>query len=315
MKHKLLSTAAVLLLVLLTWSCTATDDEIVQTPATTGTRPAGAQRSLCITIAPKPAFAEAAITLPHGKNSPTTRAVQTEQGTEWEEGDVVWLNAEFDDGAAGSAFDNYSALKYTGGAWRYLTEAEADEMGLNDDPKFNRTLIIYDGYFVKSIEGYYVGNGKPENGIITIPAPESDASIPVMQALGIESFQGNSEYWSLTFTYRCSRLRIPAGYGLTMDVYGYWASYRPSNGAFNKISASFLLPEADKDRDVFLLPMSNDGTPATITLIRNGSRVWTFKPESAGGVEGCYGRSYTLSEVGNGGGWRLGGCKKYVPMV
>ena len=27
MKHKLLSTAAVLLLVLLTWSCTATDDE------------------------------------------------------------------------------------------------------------------------------------------------------------------------------------------------------------------------------------------------------------------------------------------------
>ena len=39
MKHKLLSTAAVLLLVLLTWSCTATDDEIVQTPATTGRRP------------------------------------------------------------------------------------------------------------------------------------------------------------------------------------------------------------------------------------------------------------------------------------
>jgi len=90
MKHKLLSTAAVLLLVLLTWSCTATDDEIVQTPATTGTHPAGAQRSLSITIAPKPAFAEAAITLPDGKNSPTTRAVQTEQGTKWEEGDVVW---------------------------------------------------------------------------------------------------------------------------------------------------------------------------------------------------------------------------------
>ena len=96
MKHKLLSTAAVLLLVLLTWSCTATDDEIVQTPATTGTRPAGAQRSLSITIAPKPAFAEAAITLPDGKIGPTTRAVQTEQGTEWEEGDVVWLYAQFE---------------------------------------------------------------------------------------------------------------------------------------------------------------------------------------------------------------------------
>ncbi|MCB5392018.1 hypothetical protein LIP47_14815, partial [Eggerthella lenta] len=107
---------------LLTWSCTATDDEIVQTPATTGTRPAGAQRSLSITIAPKPAFAEAAITLPDGKNSPTTRAVQTEQGTKWEEGDVVWLNAEFESEDALKRI-NYSALKYSGGAWRYLTEA------------------------------------------------------------------------------------------------------------------------------------------------------------------------------------------------
>lgn len=174
MKHKLLSTAAVLLLVLLTWSCTATDDEIVQTPATTGTRPAGAQRSLSITIAPKPAFAEAAITLPDGKNSPTTRAVQTEQGTKWEEGDVVWLYTQFREVYDSNRFDNYSALKYSGGAWRYLTEAEAGEMGLNDDPQFNRTLITYDGYFVKSIEGYYVGNGKPENGLITIPAPGSN---------------------------------------------------------------------------------------------------------------------------------------------
>lgn len=304
MKHKLLSTAAVLLLVLLTWSCTATDDEIVQTPATTGTRPAGAQRSLSITIAPKPAFAEAAITLPDGKNSPTTRAVQTEQGTEWEEGDVVWLSAWFREVISNSGFYDYSALKYSGGAWRYLTEAEADEMGLNDDLTFNRTLITtYDGYFVKSIEGYYVGNGKPENGIITIPAPDSDASIPVMQALGIESFQGNSEYWSLTFTYRCSRLRIPAGYGLDMKINGYWESYAPnSNSVVQTAAAHVLLTVADEDRDVFLLPvMDNIGTPAPITLTRNGRAVWTFTPESAGGAEGYYGLSYTLSEVGNGG--------------
>lgn len=303
MKHKLLSTAAVLLLVLLTWSCTATDDEIVQTPATTGTRPAGAQRSLSITIAPKPAFAEAAITLPHGKNSPTTRAVQTEQGTKWEEGDVVWLYVQFREASDTNRFDNYSALKYSGGAWRYLTEAEADEMGLNDDPQFNRTLIIYDGYFVKSIKGYYVGNGKPENGRITIPAPGSNDAIPVMEALGIESFQGNSEYWSLTFTYRCSRLRIPAGYGLKMNIYGYWESYRPSNGNLIKLYEVLLqLPAADRDRDVFLLPMLGDnGTPAPITLTRNDRAVWTFTPESAGGAEGYYGLSYTLSEVGNGG--------------
>lgn len=236
MKHKLLSTAAVLLLVLLTWSCTATDDEIVQTPATTGTRPAGAQRSLSITIAPKPAFAEAAITLPHGKNSPTTRAVQTEQGTEWEEGDVVWLNTQFES-EDGVTSNYYSALKYSGGAWRYLTEAEADEMGLNDDPKFNRTLIIYDGYKVGRIGGYYVGNGKPQNGIITIPAPDSNDAIPVMQALGIKSPQGNSEYWSLPFPYRCSRLRIPAGYGLDMTYYIYFVSYAPSYGYLHEASS------------------------------------------------------------------------------
>lgn len=302
MKHKLLSTAAVLLLVLLTWSCTATDDEIVQTPATTGTRPAGAQRSLSITIAPKPAFAEAAITLPHGKNSPTTRAVQTEQGTEWEEGDVVWLNTQFES-EDGVTSNYYSALKYSGGAWRYLTEAEADEMGLNDDPQFNRTLIIYDGYKVGRIGGYYVGNGKPQNGIITIPAPDSNDAIPVMQALGIKSPQGNSEYWSLTFTYRCSRLRIPAGYGLDMTYYIYFVSYAPSYGYLHEaLITNLQLPAADKDRDVFLLPvMDNMGTPAPITLTRNGSAVWTFTPEPAGGAEGYYGLSYTLSEVGNGG--------------
>ena len=306
MKHKLLSTAAVLLLVLLTWSCTATDDEIVQTPATTGTRPAGAQRSLSITIAPKPAFAEAAITLPDGKIGPTTRAVQTEQGTEWEEGDVVWLNAEFESEDALKRI-NYSALKYSGGAWRYLTEAEADEMGLNDDSKFNRTLSIKDGYKVVSIGGYYVGNGKPDkSGIITIPAPESDDAIPVMQALGIESFQGNSEYWSLTFTYCCSRLRIPAGYGLDMKINGYWESYAPnSNSVVQTAVVHVLLTVADEDRDVFLLPMmDNIGTPAPITLTRNGRAVWTFTPESAGGAEGYYGLSYTLS------GWRPEGCKE-----
>lgn len=300
MKHKLLSTAAVLLLVLLTWSCTATDDEIVQSPATTGTRPAGAQRSLSITIAPKPPFAEAAITLPDGKIGPTTRAVQTEQGTEWEEGDVVWLNAQFENENAHKRI-NYSALKYSGGAWRYLTEAEAGEMGLYDDIEFNRTLIIYDGYRVSSIKGCYVGNGKPENGIITIPAPESDASIPVMQAWGIESFQGNSEYWSLTFTYCCSRLRIPAGYGLDMTYYRCFESYDPSNSVLHESLFNGLqLPAADKDRDVFLLPVV-DGKGSPITLTRNGRAVWIFTPESEGGDEGYYGLSYTLSEVGNGG--------------
>ncbi|UVO96644.1 hypothetical protein NXV86_16840 [Bacteroides sp. BFG-257] len=51
-----------------------------------GTQPADARNSLCITIAPKPAFTQAAITMPDGKNSTNTRALQTEKETKWEKG-------------------------------------------------------------------------------------------------------------------------------------------------------------------------------------------------------------------------------------
>lgn len=262
------------------WSCTATDDEI-------------AQRSLSITIAPKPAFTEA-----DGKNSPTTRAVQTEQGTQWEQGDVVWLSGVIQD-SYGNQDTFYSVLKYTGTVWRHLTEAEAGEMGLNNDNSFNRTLILYDGHAVVSISGYYAGNGKPENGLITIPAPGSDAAVPAMQALG----ENTGGAYKFTFTYRCSRLRIPAGYGLQMTNYGYCASYELMSGSLEQTYVIDLqLPAADKDRDVFLLPVAEgNGTPVPITLTRNGSAVWTFTPESAGSVSGYYGRSYTLPEVGSGG--------------
>lgn len=285
------------------WSCTATDDETAQGPAT-ATRPADAQHSLRITIAPKPAFTEAAITMPDGKNRTNTRAVQTEQGTEWEEGDVVWLCAFFQDLLKGDVLPSSSALKYTDAAWRYLTEAEAGEMGLNDDPKFNRTLI-YDKYEynVQDIWAYYVGNGKPDtNGLITIPAPGSDASVPVMEAYGKYSNQGDS--WSVSFTYCCSRLRIPAGYGLQMTNYGYHASYLVRDGKlFSPTYATGLqqLPAADRDRDIFLLPVADAlGTPARITLTRNGSAVCTFTPQSASDFTGYYGLSYTLSEIGSG---------------
>lgn len=275
------------------WSCTATDDEIAQGPATTGTRLAGAQRSLSITIAPKPAFTEVG-----GENSPTTRAVQTEQGTQWEQGDVVWLDGVIQD-SYGNYYTFYSALKYTGTVWRHLTEAEATEMGLNNDNSFNRTLILYDGRVVMNISGYYAGNGKPENGLITIPAPGSDAAVPAMQAFG----ENTGDAYKFTFTYRCSRLRIPAGYGLQMTNYGYCASYELMMGGSLKqtYATDLQLPAADKDRDVFLLPVADDnGTPAPVTLTRNGSAVWTFTPEPAGSVSGYYGLSYTLPDAGSG---------------
>ena len=61
------------------WSCTALDDVIVPGPATEP-QPADAPHSLRITVAPKPAFAEAAINMPDGIPLPQTRTVQTEEG-------------------------------------------------------------------------------------------------------------------------------------------------------------------------------------------------------------------------------------------
>ena len=88
-----------------------------------------------------------------------------------------------------------------------------------------------------------------------------------------------------------------------MKNYIRWSNYTLDGNYLGLVYAANLqLPAADRDRDVFLLPMAdNKGTPAPITLTRNGSAVWTFTPESEGGDEGYYGLSYTLSEVGNGG--------------
>lgn len=295
------------------WSCTATDDEMPQGPAN-GTQPADARNSLCITIAPKPAFTQAAITMPDGKNSTNTRALQTEKETKWEKGDVVWLFAIFSD-AMGRQDGYYSALKYTGTTWRYLTEDEADEFGLKAFGiyHFNRTLI-YDnlggsGEYRAEVYAYYTGNGKPDkNGIITIPSPDSGTSVPVMQA---SSVSGDfSRPLTLSFTYRCSRLRIPAGYGLEMENYGYYASYQLGDVSLSRPNYSttpLQLSAADKDRDVFLLPVADaSGIPVPVTLTLNGGAKWTFTPQlptgttGTGSVTDYYGQSYTLPALASG---------------
>lgn len=305
MKHKLLSTAAVMLLVLLAWSCTAPDDETASGP-----QPADARHSLSITIAPKPAFIEAAITMPDGKNSTNTRAVQTEKETKWEQGDVVWLNVAFRD-AGGNQNAFYSALKYAGSTWRCLTEDEADEFGLKTfgNVPFNRTLIYCnpDGsgkYTDVEIYACYTGNGKPDkDGIITFPSPDSGATVPVMEAN--HDSADFSQPLTLSFTYCCSRLCIPAGYGLEMANYRYREKYQVGGSLPGLTSSTDLrLPAADGDRDLFLLPVADDrATPAPVTLTLNGSAIVTFTPQRtvvADNFTDYYSQSYTLPALGNG---------------
>ena len=224
----------------------------------------------------------------------------------------MWLYAYFEDLLTYNTVSYYSALKYTGTTWRYLTEDEADEFGLKafGSYHFNRTLI-YDnlggsGEYRADIYAYYTGNGKPDkNGIITIPSPDSGTSVPVMQASGSSS--DFSRPLTLSFTYRCSRLRIPAGYGLEMENYGYYASYKLRDmylPGLNYSTTPLQLSAANKDRDVFLLPVADaSGTPVPVTLTLNGSAKWTFTPQlptGTGSVTDYYGQSYTLPALGSG---------------
>lgn len=291
------------------WSCTALDDEIVQGPATEP-QPADAQHSLRINVAPKPAFTEAAINMPDGTPLPQTRTTQTDKGTKWEEGDVVWLYVEFAE--AGNKDGFYSALKYTGGAWRYLNEDEAATLKVNNIPGFNRTLI-YDNpdgsteYDNVSIYANYVGKDWPDkDGDIHIPAPGSDEAIPVMRANS--STSNFNQPITLSFIYLCSRLRLPAGCGLQVDAYKYWTKYRlnTSSPDIETAGTSLHLDATSADRDIYLLPVAdNGGTPSTLTLSRGGS-TWTLTPQSgvatgAPSTTDYYGLSYTLPDLGSGG--------------
>lgn len=293
------------------WSCTALDDAIVPGPATEP-QPADAPHSLRITVAPKPAFAEAAINMPDGTPLPQTRTTQTDKGTKWEEGDLVWLYVEFTD-TDNQIHYHYSALKYTGTTWRYLTETEANSFELKPDLNgvtFNRTLIYgqADGstqYVKASIRAFYAGNSKPDaNGLITIPAPDSGSSVPVMEIF--RSSPGDlSQPLTLDFTYLCSRLRIPADYGVQMENYRYYASCDLTGGGLNikTVATPLDLPATAAPRDIFLLPVANgQGTPATITLTRSGGATWIFTPQpgTATGASAYYGQSYTLPDLGNG---------------
>lgn len=283
------------------WSCT---DNLPGDEA-----PTDGRHSLNITVGPKPAFTDGTLTHADGTTLPETRAVQTDKGPKWEEGDVVWLQAVLRKGNVEYGF--HSALKYTGGAWRYLNEDEAATLKVNNIPGFNRTLI-YDNpdgsteYDNVSIYANYVGKDWPDkDGDIHIPAPGSDEAIPVMRANS--STSNFNQPITLSFIYLCSRLRLPAGCGLQVDAYKYWTKYHLNNDSPNIETAgtSLHLDATSADRDIYLLPVANNqGTPASLTLTRSGATTWIFTPQlgtgTATSASDYYGQSYTLPDLGNG---------------
>ena len=282
------------------WSCT---DNLPGDEA-----PTDGRHSLNITVGPKPAFTDGTLTRADGTTLPETRAVQTDKGPKWEEGDVVWLQAVLRKGNVEYGF--HSALKYTGGAWRYLNEDEAATLKVNNIPGFNRTLI-YDNpdgsteYDNVSIYANYVGKDWPDkDGDIHIPAPGSDEAIPVMRANS--STSNFNQPITLSFIYLCSRLRLPAGCGLQVDAYKYWTKYHLNNDSPNIETAgtSLHLDATSADRDIYLLPVANNqGTPASLTLTRSGATTWTFTPQpgTTTSATDYSGQSYTLPDLAPGG--------------
>ena len=158
------------------------------------------------------------------------------------------------------------------------------------------------------IHAFYAGNSKPDaNGLITIPAPDSGSSVPMMETYSL-THGDLSQPLTLDFTYCCSRLRIPADYGVQMGNYKYYASCDlTGDGLYIKTVATPLdLPATAAPRDIFLLPVANgQGTPAPITLTRSGGATWIFTPRPGTGTATSatdyYGQSYTLPDLAPGG--------------
>lgn len=112
------------------WSCT---DNLPGDEAPTDDR-----HSLNITVGPKPALHRRHPDRADGTTLPETRAVQTDEGMKWEEGDLVWLYVEFTNDTNETTI-HYSALKYAGTTWRYLTGDEANSLELN--PNLNGATL------------------------------------------------------------------------------------------------------------------------------------------------------------------------------
>ncbi|MCS2893942.1 hypothetical protein NXY11_04265 [Parabacteroides faecis] len=186
MKHKLLSTAAVLLLVMLTWSCT-TDNDPMPTPVTS------APRELSIVIGPRPAYTA-------GATLSATRAVQTPDAAEWETGDVLWLYVHFSwitDEAIEKTENYVSALRYNADGWHPLSEQESIDLntsgikpdgsgavyysGFNRQPRWSAEALASGTTNAKvRLEAYYLGKGIPDEDGILVP----DYTTDVMEGAG-----------------------------------------------------------------------------------------------------------------------------------
>lgn len=241
MKHKLLSTAVVLLLVVLTWSCT-TDDEPVPAPATS------APRELDITIAPRPAYTA-------GTTLPATRAAQTPDAAQWETDDVLWLYVYFSwtpDGSTQPKTENYvSALRYNADGWHSLSVQDSidlntsgikpasngnvDYSGFNRQPRWPAEALASGTTDAKlRLEAYYLGKGIPgNNGVLSPDYYTTD----VME--GANDYVSPGVPVTISLQHRYSRLHVTNKAELELQGIKFVQRWTLSNGDFYSATIGF----------------------------------------------------------------------------
>lgn len=202
----------VLLLALGACSCTTDADPL------SGPTPDTAPRLIEINIGPKPQFSP---TNPDGTPAdhedparPGTRATQTEAAAEWEEGDIVWVKAMFDN-RRGETVVAFTALRYNQGTWRSLTEDEAGRLVQSPTILFvyQRTLrwppeMLKDSRSSCAIKAVYAGNKTPDDsGKVTLIADCPLSKVNLIEA-DLISFKPGEEPPTLQFKQSQVRIRL-----------------------------------------------------------------------------------------------------------
>lgn len=283
MKHKLLSTAAVLLLVVLTWSCT-TDDEPVPAPATS------APRELDITIAPRPAYTA-------GTTLPATRATQPPDAAQWETGDVLWLYVYFSWTPGGSTqpkTENYvSALRYNADGWHSLSVQDSIDLntsGFYRQPRWPAEALASGTTDAKlRLEAYYLGKGIPVTNGNLLP----DYTTDVMEGASDHVSPGVPVTISLQHRYSC--LHVTNKANLILQGIKFVQRWTLSNGDFYSVTTG-LTASSLAGGGYYFARVDKD---SKVTLDNNTYTLAPGRTDASG--NGIYsGFTYTLVPLENG---------------
>lgn len=219
MKTTILHLTYALLLALCLASCTA--NELLPDTDNTGT---GNTDPALITfnIAPPPAYREVN---PDGTPAPATRVAQTDAAAQWEEGDVIWIRADFydDPNSATPVETSLTALIFGNGQWRPFTTKEAKDHNAQNLTNFTDELR-WPGTMAQKKENrcrlyaWYLGKGLPDqDGKITL-----DCTVNLIE--GYRSFSPG-ERADIPFRQYISRIRITKGCNVLIKSAQYTISH------------------------------------------------------------------------------------------